>query len=118
MARFSERRPYHKIKISGQQFYVQFAFIEAIKKTECAIYNWDKRCIVKASVVCKEPDEFTKIRGEQEAFKSAMDKYMDIEEKLLHNYIKSAYSEIAYFEKQLTYKVFKMTPLELEQATK
>jgi len=118
MARFSERRPYHKIKINGMDFYVQFTFVEAIKKTECAIYGNSKICVAKASVVHKEPDEFTRIRGEQESFRSALDKYMDKVENEIVALTKNAYSELMYIEKQLTYKVFKMTPLELEQATK
>ena len=118
MARFSERRPYHKIMINDRDFYVQFSFIESIKKTECAIYDDSKYCIAKASVVCKEPDEFTKIRGEQESFKSALDKYMDAEEKGIYRYVKNAFSEMSYIEKQLTYKLFKMTPLELNQISK
>lgn len=118
MARFSERRPYSRIKVHGMDFYVQFAFIEALKKTECVIYGDDKICVAKASVVHKDPDEFTRNRGEQEAFKAALDKYMDKVESDIVAFTKNAYKDLIYLEKQLTYKVFKMTPLELEQATK
>mgnify|MGYP001768492846 CR=1 FL=1 len=118
MARFSERRPYSRIMIHGMNFYVQFTFVESIKKTECAIYGHDKVCVAKASVTHKDPDEFLRSMGEKEAFKAALDKYMDKVENEIVTFTKNAYSELTYLEKQLTYKLFKMTPLELEHSTK
>lgn len=118
MARFSERGRYSRITIHDVNFYVQFIFVEATKTTKCAIFDDNKTCVAKSSVTHKDPDELTHIRGEQEAFKVALDKYMDKVERDLVAYTKSKYNELVYIEKQLTYKLFKMTPLELEQATK
>lgn len=118
MARFSRRKQYTTIKIHDKDFYVQFIFVEATKTTKCYIYDDNKVCIAKSSVTHKEPDECTCIRGEQEAFKVALDKYMDKVERDIVTYTKNKYNELVYIEKQLTYKLFKMTPLELEKATK